>query len=78
MQFVHASSMQRKIGEDCYDVPLQCDMWINAELIRTIEIIEEDCFAYTKDGCYLIDGFCSDMEELFRTGFKFPELQKGE
>ena len=78
MQLVHASSMQRKISNDCYDVPLQCDMWINAELICTIETVEEDWFAYTKDGCYLIDGFSSDMEELFRAGFKFPESQKGE
>ena len=78
MQFVHASSMQMKISVDCYDVPTQCDMWINAERIHTIETIDEECYATTKNACYLIDGFSSDMEELFRAGFKFPESQKGE
>lgn len=76
MQFVHASSMQRKISEDCYDVPLQCDMWINAELIRTIEMIDDECYATTKNCCYLIDKVAEKIQDIW--GIRITIEQKGE
>lgn len=78
MQFLHASQRQNIITENCFDVPEQVDLWINAAIVKALTNIDGDMYARTQNALYLIDGFSSDMEELFRTGFKFPESQKGE
>lgn len=78
MQFLHAKERQDFIDENCFGMPGQVDLWINAAIVKALTNIDGDMYARTQNALYLIDGFSSDMEELFRTRFKFPESQKGE
>ena len=78
MQFLHAKERQDFIDENCFGMPEQVNVWINAALIKALTNIDGNMYARTQNALYLIDGFSFDMEELFRAGFKFPESQKGE
>ena len=69
MQFVHAIEAQKKISEDCYDKPTECDMWINAELIHTIETTDTECFVTTEDACYLIDKVADSIQDVLEMEF---------
>ena len=69
MQFVHAIEMQEKISEDCYDKPTECSMWINEELIRTIETTDTECYVTTEDACYMIDKVAESIQDILNAEF---------
>ena len=70
MQFVHAI----EVSDSIYDRPTkpyvsseECDMWINAELIRTIETTDMGCFIVTEDACYLVDKVADNIHDVLQT-----------
>ena len=69
MQFVHVVEAQKKISEDCYDKPTECNMWINAELILTIETTDTECFITTEDACYLVDKVADSIQDVLKIEF---------
>lgn len=79
MHFLHANEIQSVISEDCSGKPEKVDLWLNADLVMMF-ISEENGsrYARTQEAWYRVDGYCSDIEELFKAGFKLPEPQKGE
>lgn len=79
MQFLHARERQDFIDENCFGMPEQVDIWINADLVNALTNIDGDMCARTQNALYLIDGFSSDMEELFKAKFKLqPEPERPE
>lgn len=80
MQFLHAKERQDFIDKNCFGEPEQVDLWINAKLVKALTNIDGDMCARTQNALYLIDGFSSDMEELFEAKFKLqsePERPEG-
>lgn len=69
MQFVHAIEAQKKISDENYDKPTECDMWINAELIHTIETTDTECFITTEDACYLVDKVAESIQDVLKIEF---------
>ena len=78
MTFIHVKEKQTFISENHFDKPQRVDAWLNAEMVKVLTNIDGLCYARTKHALYLIDGVSTDIEELFKAGFKLPEMQKGE
>lgn len=71
MQFFHSTERQYIISEGCFDKPSEIDAWINADLIKAVFSIDGKCYVRTEKVLYLVDGFCSDANELLTSQFGF-------
>ena len=77
MQFLHVYERRDLLKEHHFDKPEKVDYWLNAELVKAVFHKDGICGVRTKRAMYLVDGFCSEMEDLFRADFEFHGTQKG-
>lgn len=65
MQFLHVKERRDLLKENYFDEPREVDYWLNAEYVKAAFHRDGKFYIRTKCALYLVDGFCSDIEELF-------------